>query len=304
VLVVRRWLGLGVSTFCCLCPDCTPAPRLPTTGAPTRPSGHRAPAAPAMAPSLQHPPQSVHCSLTPSPRPRRPCSYRSRIYRTTAAVGRRAAPALPVAADGSGPAVGGSATDEPPPRTGDPPPVPLHQAAGGRERAALCGRPARRRRQAALGATGRPGGWMRRAMPSLTPPPGSPRRGREGGKVQAGTTVTQREGAAEGGGQCPRWYVRPAHSGRAQGSTPHASHHTQTVSYVSQFPPAVPVVSFRLPARLTPGDCFPQRYVRRRNGYAVAGPQCSFCGTLCEALFSGPFTTGHAGLFLLAWRGV
>ena len=79
-------------------------------------------------------------------------------------------------------------------------------------------------------------------MSSLTPLPGSPRRGREGGKVQAGTTVTQREGAAEGGGQCPRWYVRPAHSRRAQGSTPHASHHTQTVSDVSKFPPAVPVV--------------------------------------------------------------
>jgi len=85
--------------------------------------------------------------------------------------------------------------------------------------------------------------------------------------------------------------LAPLCSGRANGSTPDASHHTPTVSYVSQFPPAVPVVSFRLPARLTPGDYCRERYVRRRSGDAVAAPQCSFCGTLCAALFSRPFTT-------------
>jgi len=86
--------------------------------------------------------------------------------------------------------------------------------------------------------------------------------------------------------------------------TPHASHHTQNASYVSQVPPAIPVVSLRLPDRHTLGDCFPRRYVRHRNGDAVAVSQCSFCEALCEALCSGAFTTGRAGLILLEWRSV
>jgi len=182
VLVVRGWLGFVVSTFCCLCPDCTPA----------------------MVPTLQHPPHSVQYSRTPSPRPRRLCRYRSRTYLAPAAVGRRAAPVLPVAADRPVPAVRGLATDEPPPRTGAPPPVQLHQAAGGRERGALRGRRARRRRQATLGAVGRPGVWRRRSMPSL-----SRRRGARGGgrgerskpvrPSDRGRVQRRREGSARAG---------------------------------------------------------------------------------------------------------
>jgi len=53
-------------------------------------------------------------------------------------VGRRAAPALLVAVDGPVPAVGFSATDEPPPRTGVPPPsnCTKRQAGGSGERRA------------------------------------------------------------------------------------------------------------------------------------------------------------------------
>ena len=76
VLGFRRWLGLGVSVLCCLRPVCTPASRLRTTEAVTCPSEQRAPAAPAVTPSLENLPQNFRYFRTASPWPQQPCHYR------------------------------------------------------------------------------------------------------------------------------------------------------------------------------------------------------------------------------------